>query len=59
MAVPKGKVSKQRKRKRRTHWKLKSPKLVRCQNCGEFKKPHMICHECGTYKGKRVVSIGE
>ncbi len=59
MAVPKGKVSKQRKRKRRTHWKLTAPTIVRCQNCGEYKKPHRVCPECGTYKGEKIVAVEE
>ncbi|HPE29022.1 MAG TPA: 50S ribosomal protein L32 [Candidatus Mcinerneyibacteriales bacterium] len=59
MAVPKRKVSKQRKHKRRTHWKLFAPKLVKCEQCGAFKKPHTVCDECGTYKGKQIVVTGE
>ncbi|HMA68950.1 MAG TPA: 50S ribosomal protein L32 [Candidatus Mcinerneyibacterium sp.] len=59
MAVPKGKVSKQRKRKRRTHWKAKAPKLVKCSNCGEYKVPHRVCPECGTYRGEKIVAIEE
>ena len=35
MAVPKGKVSRQRRDKRRSsHWKLTAPSLVKCPNCG-------------------------
>jgi large subunit ribosomal protein L32 len=59
MAVPKRKVSKQRKHKRRTHWKLFAPKLVKCEQCGAFKKPHAVCPECGTYKGKQIIATGE
>jgi len=59
MAVPKRKVSKQRKHKRRTHWKLFAPKLVKCEQCGAFKKPHTVCDECGTYKGKQIIVTGE
>ena len=56
MAVPKGKVSRQRRDKRRSsHWKLTAPAIVKCPNCGEYKRPHRICQSCGFYKGKEIV----
>ncbi len=40
MAVPKRKTSKARRDKRRNNlWKLNAPTLVRCSNCGEYKRP--------------------
>lgn len=59
MALPKRKISKQRKHKRRTHWKLTAPKVVKCDNCGAYKKPHTVCPECGYYNGKEVIKIGD
>ncbi len=59
MALPKRKISKQRKHKRRTHWKLFAPTLVKCDNCGSLKKPHVVCPECGMYKGKQIIQTGE
>lgn len=56
MAVPKRKTSKARKRKRRTHWKLKNPNLVECPQCHELKLPHRVCPSCGYYKGNEVVN---
>ncbi|NLN06298.1 MAG: 50S ribosomal protein L32 [Firmicutes bacterium] len=55
MAVPKRKTSKQRKNKRRTHWKLTVPGLVSCPQCHEPKLPHHVCVHCGYYKGEEVV----
>lgn len=55
MAVPKRRTSKSRKRKRRTHWKLKAPNLVECPQCHEFKLSHRVCPACGHYKGEDVV----
>ncbi len=55
MAVPKRKSSKSRARKRRTHYKLEAPNLVRCPQCHTLKAQHQVCKECGTYKGKEVV----
>ena len=56
MAVPKRRTSKTRKNKRRTHFKLQVPGMVKCPNCGEMKLAHRVCKECGTYKGKDVVN---
>ncbi len=56
MALPKRKISKARKRARRTHWKLTAPNLVECPQCHSPKAPHRVCRECGYYKGKEVVN---
>lgn len=56
MAVPKRKVSKARRDKRRSSvWKLEPPNLVRCSNCGEYKIPHRVCGSCGFYKNREVI----
>ena len=42
MAVPKCKVSKARRDKRRSsHWKLSIPGVVACPKCGEARLPHI------------------
>lgn len=55
MAVPKRKTSKQRKNKRRTHFKLSAPGLVACPKCHSLKLAHRVCMECGYYDGKEVI----
>lgn len=52
--VPKRRTSKTRKLKRRTHFKLELPSMMVCPNCGEVKKGHSICSNCGFYDGKLV-----
>ena len=60
MAVPKGKVSRQRRDKRRSStWKLTAPGIITCPNCGEFCMPHSVCPHCGQYKGRVVVNVEE
>lgn len=60
MAVPKGKVSRQRRDKRRSsHWKLTAPGVVACPNCGAFKMPHRACKACGMYNGRQVLKVEE
>ena len=57
MAVPKGKVSKARRDKRRSSvWKLDVPALSKCPQCGELKAPHKVCSSCGYYKGVQVIN---
>lgn len=60
MAVPKRKVSKARRDKRRSNvWKLSMPGMVKCPNCGEFNLAHRVCRACGTYKGKTIIAKEE
>ena len=56
MAVPKRRVSSARRDKRRSNvCKMDAPELVKCPQCGEYKRPHRICPECGYYNGKQVI----
>lgn len=58
MAVPKRKTSKARKNKRRSNvWKLATPTLVKCSQCGELKLAHRMCKACGYYNGREVVKM--
>lgn len=59
MAVPTTKVSKQRQRKRRTHYKLSAPNLVECSKCHALKLSHVVCKDCGSYNGKEVVKVDD
>lgn len=54
---PKRRHSRQRKGKRRASIKLRSPKGVKCPNCGAMTFPHMVCKECGFYKGRPVLIL--
>jgi large subunit ribosomal protein L32 len=56
-ALPKRKISKQRRGKRRAMIRLKLINLVICPNCGEKKRPHEACPNCGYYNKKRVLEI--
>ena len=56
MAVPKRKVSKARRDKRRSAvWKLDMPAFSKYPNCGELKAPHKVCGNCGYYNGVEVI----
>ncbi|MDR2424395.1 MAG: 50S ribosomal protein L32 [Prevotellaceae bacterium] len=55
MAHPKHRISKQRKRKRRTHYKAEAPTVASCTNCGSAVLYHRVCPECGYYRGRLIV----
>jgi len=58
MAVPKRKVSKARRDKRRSSvWKLDAPNMQKCPKCGEYVLTHRVCKACGTYNGKEILKI--
>jgi large subunit ribosomal protein L32 len=59
MAVPKRKVSKSQRDKRRTHKKLDAPNIATCPQCGEATLPHHACPSCGTYKGRTITETEE
>ena len=58
MAVPKKRTSKQRKRKRRTHYKAQDVAVHSCPKCGDPKIPHRVCPTCGHYRGEAVLEVG-
>ncbi len=55
MAVPQRRISKTRKRLRRTHFKLEAPGLIACPHCGTMIRSHHVCPKCGYYGGKEVL----
>lgn len=59
MAVPKKRVSKQRKRKRRGAIKATVPTVNPCPKCGDPRIPHRVCPTCGTYAGEQVLEVEE
>ncbi|MBU0976771.1 MAG: 50S ribosomal protein L32 [Patescibacteria group bacterium] len=54
-AVPKRKISKGRKNRRRAHHALQASNLVPCPSCKILKKSHAACPNCGKYKNKEVI----
>ena len=59
MPLPKRRHSKTRGAKRRTHWKLSSPKIVECSHCHQPVLPHRVCPHCGYYNGREVIAPEE
>ena len=59
MAVPQRRISKTRKRLRRSHFKLEVTGLVACPHCGEMIRSQRVCPKCGYYAGKEVLHVAE
>ncbi|MBC6994500.1 50S ribosomal protein L32 [Neolewinella lacunae] len=62
MAHPKSRISKQRKRKRRTHYKATAPTLTVCQTTGEHHVPHRAYFDAEGnmfYNGNMLVKAPE
>ena len=57
MAVPKGKTSRAKRDKRRSHDALGVPPQSLCPQCREPKPPHVVCPNCGYYKGRQVRAV--
>lgn len=53
--LPKRKVSKSRRNRRRAHDSLSLPHLVLDPDTGEYRLAHRVCKKTGMYKGKQVI----
>ena len=52
MPVPKRRRCRSRRDRGRTHKKLQAVTAVKCKHCGATRRPHQVCPQCGTYKGR-------
>ena len=56
MAVPKRKISRTNRDKRRTHDRIKIVNIVECPRCHSKKLAHHVCQSCGYYKNTEIIS---
>lgn len=54
MAVPKQKTSKSRRDKRRAQHSIAAPRVNVCPVCHQPKRPHRVCPNCKTYRGREI-----
>jgi len=59
MIAPKRRTSRARRDKRRAHDALRPPAQAACPQCGEPRKPHRVCGNCGHYHGRTVIETDE
>ena len=55
MAVPKRKISKSRRNKRRSHHRLSSINIIEDKKSGEFRLSHHVDLKTGIYNGKQIL----
>lgn len=56
-ALPKRKISKGRRDRRRAHDRLTVVGLAPCPQCHAMRPHHQVCPSCGTYRGMEVLTI--
>lgn len=59
MALPKKKLSRTRRNRRRAHDALGKILLVKCPDCGSATRPHTICPNCGKFRGVEYLRFDE
>jgi large subunit ribosomal protein L32 len=58
MAVHKRKTPRSKTHTRRSaNRKLTEPARSICPNCSAAKRPHVVCPNCGWYKGRMAVEV--
>ena len=55
MAVPKRKISKSRRNKRRSHHRISTVNIVEDKKSGEFRLSHHIDLKTGLYNGRQIL----
>jgi len=59
MANPTHRHTRSRRDKRRANWKGQMPNLSLCPDCNELKSSFKVCPHCGSYDGRKVLTIVE
>ncbi len=57
MGVPEQRHTKAKRNKRRMHLFITPSTLTSCSKCGQPVRPHIVCANCGWYKGKEVINV--
>jgi len=57
--LPKRKVSKSRRNRRRSHHALSLNHLVVCETCSNYHISHRVCPKCGSYNGETVMDVND
>lgn len=56
MPVPKRKTSKARRDQRQSTKFIRPEAITSCANCQAPVNPHVVCAECGFYKGRKIMA---
>ncbi|MFA6423317.1 MAG: 50S ribosomal protein L32 [Patescibacteria group bacterium] len=55
--MPKKRLTSTRSGNRKSHDSLSAISLAKCEKCHEPVKPHNVCKNCGTYRGKTIIDL--
>jgi len=42
---------------RRSHHALVAPRLTKCQKCGQLRRRHIACGNCGFYRDREAMDV--
>ena len=42
---------------RRSHHALVAPRLAKCEKCGQMRRSHVACGNCGFYNKREVIDV--
>ena len=59
MSVPAKRRSRSKVRRARANKHMKPSTLFPCPECKTPKMPHIVCSNCGKYKGKEVINTAK
>jgi large subunit ribosomal protein L32 len=57
MAVPKHRHTKSKRNRVRMHLYVRPATLTVCKKCGKPVRPHIVCKNCGFYKGVEAIDV--
>jgi large subunit ribosomal protein L32 len=57
MSVPKRRKTKSRRNQRRANIFIEPSVLTLCKKCNQTVLPHVVCQNCGYYKGIEVIDV--
>lgn len=55
--LPKKRLSRSRRGRRRAHDALTLKQLAKCETCGAYHLAHHVCKKCGSYRGVTVIEV--
>ncbi len=56
-ALPKKKITRARRGRRLSSYRLARVNKISCNRCQNAKLPHVACQHCGYYRGRQVIEV--
>ncbi len=55
--MPKHRSTSSKRKRRASHFAMKTRQLATCPKCNDVVMPHQTCASCGTYAGRQVLTL--